>query len=83
MDRSEIILRLLAENYELKDKLTEEKNLSDYWYKKCSELEAQRKSNTSESNEFPGKEVEKELPLTPEGLKNKCKVEEDSYAITI
>lgn len=78
MSDSELLLRLLKENYELKDELAKEKVSSDYWFKRYSELEAQYhlQTNTTESNDdisLPAK-VEKELPLTPEGLKNKCNV---------
>lgn len=80
MADNETILRLVAENFELKDKLAEANESSSYWYGEYSKLFSQYhlQTNTTESNDdiplTPGKEAEKNLPITPEGLKNKCAV---------
>lgn len=69
MTDNDMLLRLLAENFSLKDQLTtalkEQQKSEDsslLWYRKYTELA--EKTGT--------KEVVEDIPLTMEGLKNKC-----------
>lgn len=69
MTDNDMILRLLAENFSLKDQLAtalkkqkDSEDSSTLWYHKYTELEQKMGTKT---------EVE-DIPLSPEGLKNKC-----------
>jgi hypothetical protein len=39
MTDKDLIVRLAAENYELRDEVKKQTELSTYWYNKCCELE--------------------------------------------
>lgn len=79
MTDTEMIRRLLMENFALKDQLRDAKSSSDVWYQECQRLEKEWRlqANTTESNDdiplTPGKEAENNLPLSPEGTNAKCK----------
>lgn len=78
MSDNETILRLVAENFALKDQLAEKEKTIAYWYGEYNKISDQYRlqSNTTESNDdipfSAGKEAEKNLPLTTTGLKNEC-----------
>lgn len=75
MNSDELLRRVVAENFELKDKLNEtEKHLASeegskmYWYQKYCEL------CTPCSKGSAASEAEEDLPLSPEGVNAKCRM---------